>query len=180
MDLFSRGGSRGTSLSAIAERIGVTAPAITHHFGTKQQLLLEIVNELDRQDARELGGSSGSGTERLDDMREWTARILHDERDANLTRLRAVMAAEALDPEHSAHHRFIERHRRMRQTVADIIEAGQSDGTLRRDVEVDRTACEIVSVFQGAQFQWLLDPDRVDLKRVVDDYLDRLLVDLAP
>src|SRR3974390_3419466 len=36
LELFATGGTRGTSLEAIAKQIGVTRAAITHHFKTKE------------------------------------------------------------------------------------------------------------------------------------------------
>jgi AcrR family transcriptional regulator len=47
VELFAREGSRGTPLAAVAERIGVTTPAITHHFGSKARLLMEVVEYTD-------------------------------------------------------------------------------------------------------------------------------------
>ena len=38
-------GFEGTSLRAIAETIGVTHPVLVHHFGTKEQLFLEVLHE---------------------------------------------------------------------------------------------------------------------------------------
>src|SRR6185437_14806163 len=43
VDLFAKGGSRGTPMAAIAERIGVSIPAITHHFGSKHGLFMEVL-----------------------------------------------------------------------------------------------------------------------------------------
>src|SRR5579883_3582480 len=49
MDLFAKGGSRGTCIAAIAERIGVSPAAVIHHFKTKDALLAEVVAEIDNR-----------------------------------------------------------------------------------------------------------------------------------
>ena len=43
IDLFSRHGFDGTSLSSIADRAGVTQPTLNYHFGTKEQLYRDVI-----------------------------------------------------------------------------------------------------------------------------------------
>src|SRR4051812_7297177 len=44
-DVFAENGYRGTSLTEIANRVGMTQPGLLHHFSTKDQLLLAVVEE---------------------------------------------------------------------------------------------------------------------------------------
>jgi AcrR family transcriptional regulator len=44
IDLFSRHGFDGTSLSSIADRAGVTQPTLNYHFGTKDQLYRDVIS----------------------------------------------------------------------------------------------------------------------------------------
>ena len=44
IDVFSRHGFDGTSLSAIAEEAGVTQPTLNYHFGTKDQLYRDVIS----------------------------------------------------------------------------------------------------------------------------------------
>jgi len=175
MDLFAKGGSRGTPLAAIAQRIGVTAPAITYHFGTKEALLLEIVEELDRADLREDVDVDWAANIRL-----W-ARSLAERPDyANLSRLRLVMVSEALDVDFAAHERFVERQRKQRRLTVTALAQAQRDGQISSSADPVAVAGELVSFLQGVQLQWLLDPDEVPLVRLVDAYLDRLVASLTP
>ena len=43
LPVFDELGFEATSLRAIAETIGVTHPVLVHHFGTKEQLFLEVL-----------------------------------------------------------------------------------------------------------------------------------------
>ena len=179
--LFARGGTRGTTLSAIAERIGVTAPAITHHFGTKEALLREVVANTDRLDAEVLDPNpEATGIERLRTTQTWAMLMSRDPELANLSRLSVVMTAEALDPEHPAHAQFVRRHREFRRAIQGNIELGQRDGTIRTDVDPRLVAAEVISFQQGAGLQWFLDPEAFDLVGVYDRYFDRLIDGLKP
>ena len=44
LDVFSRQGFDGTSLSSIAEEAGVTQPTLNYHFGTKDQLYRDVIS----------------------------------------------------------------------------------------------------------------------------------------
>lgn len=44
--LFAEGGFRGTSLRDIARRIGIQAPSLLHHFPSKQQLYLAVLDRI--------------------------------------------------------------------------------------------------------------------------------------
>ena len=44
IDVFSRQGFDGTSLSSIAEEAGVTQPTLSYHFGTKDQLYRDVIS----------------------------------------------------------------------------------------------------------------------------------------
>ena len=41
MELYAKGGFRGTGLTAIGERVGVSHAAVLYHFGTARNLLRE-------------------------------------------------------------------------------------------------------------------------------------------
>ena len=49
IEVFARRGSGKTSLRAIAEEVGVTHAALTHYFGSLEELLVEVYRESARQ-----------------------------------------------------------------------------------------------------------------------------------
>ena len=180
-ELFAKEGFRGTGLAAIAHRSGVTAPAITHHFGTKRSLLMEVVEAVDTLDEEQLASPAGSnGMDRLQAIRGWARLLIDDPETATLWRLRIVLVAEALDPEFPAHGHFVARNRRLVGTLIEILDSGRADGSIRREIDPAVVAGEIVAFMQGATMQWFLDPDRMPLQAVADRYFDRLLDELAP
>ncbi len=46
MPLFAERGYRGTSLRDIARRIGIKAPSLLHHFPSKQQLYIAVLDQI--------------------------------------------------------------------------------------------------------------------------------------
>src|SRR5215469_15137381 len=46
LNLFAERGYRGTSLRDIAKRIGIKAPSLLHHFPSKQQLYLAVLDRI--------------------------------------------------------------------------------------------------------------------------------------
>src|SRR3984885_3308759 len=50
VELFATKGYRGTGVTALAERVGMTATGLLYYFGTKQRLLREVVAERDRME----------------------------------------------------------------------------------------------------------------------------------
>jgi AcrR family transcriptional regulator len=181
VDLFAKGGSRGTPLAAIAERIGVSVPAITHHFGSKYGLFMEVVAVSDSADEmRLIEASHGAGIERLGSPRSWARTVSSDPSLVNLERLTLVMTVEAVDADFPFHDHFVARQHWIRQTIIDKIERGRRDGSIRPDVDSLALAVEVLAFMHGANLQWHLDPESIDLVKAYDGYFDRLLHDLAP
>jgi AcrR family transcriptional regulator len=110
--LFARDGYQGTSLRAITEQAGANVAAVNYHFGSKENLLIEIldriVGPLNRQrlellDEVEAKGVEAKGPERIRDI--LTAFLLPDlhsiedlrARDPALTRFVARMYTEGTE-----------------------------------------------------------------------------------
>lgn len=179
--LIAKGGTRATTLAAIAKSTGVTAPAITHHFGTKEALLREVIATTDHLNTEPVQiEPDADGMATLRATLSWGRAIVANPGLADVFRLSAVMMVEALDVDHPAHTHFVRRHRRFRRQLRAIIELGQDDGSIRGDVDAGRLAAEINSFMLGAELQWFLDPKDVDLVALHDQYLERLCATLAP
>ena len=179
IDLFAKGGSRGTCIAAIAERIGVTPAAVIHHFKTKEALLREVVAEIDNRRPG-LESSEVAGPDRLRRLGEWGRKLEEDDELANLARLAAVITAEALDPDHPSHEYFVARQREIQATATEIIESGIADGWIRDDIDPAIAAVTVVGILHGTQVQWFLDHDRVPIRRALETAFDLLASALAP
>ena len=54
IDAFARGGIGGRSLRDVAEAVGTSHRMLLHHFGSREELLLTIVEEVERRQAATL------------------------------------------------------------------------------------------------------------------------------
>ncbi len=175
MALFAAKGYRGTGVAALADRVGMTAAGLLYYFGTKERLLREVVAERDQADAFGPGGAFPV------DLTLTSLRQLgqHNMETATLTRLYVVLGAESLDASDPLHDFFVERYEMARHFVRTVLETEIAHGRVRRDVDVDQIAQEVIAVVMGLEMQWLADPSRVDLAGAIDRYIDRLIDELA-
>ena len=173
--IVSRRGYYGFGIQELAERCGLTKAGLLHHFGSKDQLLVSLLNEVDGKDeaevaalfADELRTASDPSTVRA--MFRRALRIVAERASARpeLMRLRAVLRAEALDAQHPAHAYFAERHR----AKLDRLARGASLFSDRPQ----SIARQVLAMLSGLEEQWLRDEDGFDLLHEWDLFVERLL-----
>ncbi|MES9519401.1 TetR/AcrR family transcriptional regulator [Streptomyces capoamus] len=164
LEVIAERGYRGASLAAVAERVGLTQQGLLHHFPTKDALLVAVLQERDRWDA-------------LPDS-QWRVDLLASLVEYNAMRPAIVQTFSALLGEsvtegHPARQYFTERYARVRATMAAVLRAEYGD-RLPNGLTPERTAPLLVAVMDGLQYQWLLDPESVDMPGAFRDFL-RLL-----
>jgi BetI-type transcriptional repressor, C-terminal len=64
--------------------------------------------------------------------------------------------------------------RECRELVADMLRAGQARGTVRKEVNADKTAIILNGMFEGVAFQWAIDPEGVDLEALIEPMADAI------
>ena len=176
LELFAAKGARGTSVADVAEKVGITPPAVLHHFGTKDDLLLAVVEERDRR-------SEGAFLDLLAEGGLAAIRALAKVAEANQNERRlvacyVVLEAENLQDDDVAHCYFLTRSRNMRQAIKVALERGQESGEIRPDLDCQAKADEILAFMAGAAAQWSLDPT-MSLVGLYGTYLDGLVADVA-
>jgi AcrR family transcriptional regulator len=170
---FAEHGYRGTSMARIAARAEISETGLRHHFPSKDELLVEILQNRDRVD-NERWEAEGS-PQGIADL-EHTARIVeHNSRIPDLVRLFTAMTGEAVTAGHPAAPWAVQRYRELRKGMADGLRGGIAAGEYRADVDVDQLARQIIAVMDGLQLQWLLDPEEVDMAADFRAYIDDLI-----
>ena len=169
IEVFARRGSKKTSLRAIAQEVGVTHAALTHYFGSLEELLVAVYRESERRADKEK-------PEPTDLSPAMLMRISAEENRSipGLVQLYSSLVASALEENHPAANEFAtQRFSRLRAEMADRVRALQSTGNLRPDLEPTLVAALVISASDGLQTQWLLDAS-VDHEAALE-MLDALL-----
>ena len=181
LELVAERGYERTSLAAIGERAGYSRGVVNHCFGSKASLLAELVAFMfERWDHSKLRPA-------LEDrvgLSALVATVNAVRRQAleNPVELRAFYALlfEGLGPIPELKPRFVEFHRRLRSETARLIEQGIEAGSIRRGVDAEAQAGLFIGAFRGAMYQWLLDPEDVDLDALLDEQIRMVESALSP
>lgn len=173
-EVFGARGFHKASLGEIAERVGITHQGILHHFGSKDQLFVEVLAYRERLDVAEFENHQPpSGAELLRHLVRTsavnTARI-------GLVQSYVVLSAESVTEGHPAQPSFRERFTVLRDLIAVALDETCGPDVRPPTGEIDLAASAIIAVMDGLQVQWLLDPDRVIMPAAVAMVIDALLL----
>ena len=175
VSLIAERGYNGATLAAIGERAGYSRGLVTQRFGSKDGLLWALVEEMIRAwGNRALRPAVGEavGTDAMG--RALAAYADAVERAPAEVRALYALLFEALGPLPGLRPRFAELHRHMRADVARWVRAGQASGTIRAGIDPARQAALFVGTVRGLTLQWLLEPEAVDLRGLLEEYASTL------
>ncbi|MCL6671819.1 TetR/AcrR family transcriptional regulator [Streptomyces panaciradicis] len=164
LEVIAERGYRGASLAAVAEKVGLTQQGLLHHFPTKEALLVAVLQERDQWDAVP--------------ATRWRVDLLASLVEYNAMRPGIIQTFSALLGEsvtegHPARGYFTQRYRQVRESMATVLRAEYGD-RLPNGLTPERTAPLLVAVMDGLQYQWLLDPESVDMPGAFRDFLTLL------
>ncbi len=163
-DMIAEQGFHVFSIAALAERCALTRAGVLHHVGSKEQLLIDVLEEKERASAAAVADLLREHGVR-DDRGVLDLLVRRNLAQPQLIRLFTVLAAESINPEHPAHGYFRDRLRRNAQRLAPVL-----TGFDRPGAEV---AVEVLSYLDGLQVNWLRDPT-IDLMAHWAAFADRL------
>ena len=171
--VFAQRGADKTSLRAIAQEVGVTHAALTHHFGSLERLLVDVYQESARRLDRDRGADDVSPVETMRLSAERNREV------PGMVQLYTTLVAAALEEGHPAATAFAtDRFAAVRAALADQVRRQQDDGRIRPDVDADHVAALVIAASDGLQTQWLLDPEVDQVGALA--LLERLLGDVPP
>ena len=170
--VFNEQGYDGTSIAALADRMGVTKSALYHHFDSKEAILAAALGvALDGLDnvIAAAEAAPGSALDRLTHAITGAVRLLVLEK-ASVTLLLRVRGNSATE------RGALERRRDFDARVAALVSDAQTAGSVRSDVDA-RTAARLLFGTVNSVVEWYRGDDPDGLARdVVAIGLDGLRV----
>lgn len=173
-EVFGAKGYHKASLGEIAERVGITHQGILHHFGSKEQLFIEVLGYRERRDVAEFENHEPPRGPEL--LRHLVRTAVVNTGRVGLVQSYVVLSAESVTEGHPAQPSFRERFTILRGLIADALAVACEAAPARpSDEEIDNAASSIIAVMDGLQVQWLLDPEHVRMPDTVALVIDGLL-----
>ncbi|MEU5406594.1 TetR/AcrR family transcriptional regulator [Nocardia asteroides] len=166
--LIAERGYHGTSLAAVADRVGLTQAGVLHYFPSKDALLSGVLEARERWDvAAFVARLSEAKLAHLDQIVEYTT-----ERPADAQAF-TVLAGESVTEAHPARAFFTARYAKARADFADLLTSEFGDH-LPGGLTPAQAAPLLLAVLDGLQIQWLLDGDEIDLPQAYRHFVTLL------
>jgi TetR/AcrR family transcriptional regulator len=182
--LFAERGYRGTSLRDIARRIGIKAPSLLHHFPSKQQLYIAVLDRMFQSIENAANAIVWSREDRQEQMRQ----AITDAIDFMVARPDFVrlMWMEMADESGVGRQVLKRRLPPLFSTAVNFIFRGQREGQFRAEVEPNHFMWSLQSITIGffntaamLKRLWgvnLLEPETIERrKHEVIDMVSRTL-----
>ncbi|MFJ1548663.1 TetR/AcrR family transcriptional regulator [Streptomyces sp. NPDC088246] len=167
-EVIAERGYRGATLSAVAERVGLSQQGLLHYFPTKEALLVAVLEERDQWDTG--GGTRSDGTWRIDLL---ASLVEYNAMRPGIVQTFSALLGESVTEGHPAREFFTRRYTQVRASMAAMLRAEYGE-RLPGGLSPERAAPLLVAMMDGLQYQWLLDPDSVDMPAAFQDFLTLL------
>ena len=153
----------GFGIQELAERCGLTKPGLLHHFGSKDQLLIALLNDLDAKEEADLAAiflplqeQAATAEAHCKTYRQALRTVMERAlKQPEIVRLHLILRTESLNPAHPGH-----AHLKAREAmVLDRLAKGARPFA----AEPLSAARQILALMYGLQEQWIREDRSFDL-----------------
>lgn len=173
--LIAAHGAQNLSLRDVGQEAGYSRGIVNHHFGTQQALLKALT--VRAQETFALPETDSTGL----DLLVFTVEKYLDylaERSPNGQAF-LLLWADAVGSEPSLQEIFEERDSSFRQTLAQHVEQGMLEGSIRPDANPQAVAVSVLGMLRGIGLQLLLTPALSSINAIRDDAVKTIRNGLA-
>jgi AcrR family transcriptional regulator len=164
-------GVGAVTFATIGARAGYSRGIVTHHFGSRQNLMQTLAQSL--QNLVPAPPTGTAGRERL--LAQVDLYLTTLQQRPQDTRVFSMLWAEAIAGDPDLRPIFTERDAEFRESVAQLARHGIDDGTISPALDADATAMAIVGQLRGIGLQLVLtggSADFASLRRAITQILD--------
>lgn len=172
-DIFGSKGYANGTLAEIADQVNMTHAGVLHHFGSKDQLLLEVLQYRDTSDVEDLDDKHIPDGIEL--FRHLVRTAFANAQRAGIVQAYVVLSSESVTDGHPAREFFEARYRTLQGEVIHAFEAVCAERGITAPDTIRHAAVGILAVMDGLQVQWLLTPDAVDLARASEFAIEAIV-----
>ncbi len=168
-------GYNGLTVQDLAKRCGLTNGGLLYYFGSKEQLLVAILEERDRSEAaiihadleiaHAVSGNANYAESTV--LKTFCAIIARSIAQPELLRFHTVLQTEALNRQHPAHSFFLKRDAKVLGEFAKLL-TGHVDSPAR-------AARQVLALINGLNQQWLRADMEFDLLAEFDEAIALIL-----
>lgn len=162
--LVAERGSRTLTLAAVGEAAGYSRGIVSHHFGSRENLLRAVMRDAQAFDLPKPGESAGAWLADL--VRAYLEKVTNN-RPASRAFLQMWGEAIAADP--ILMPLYAEQDARFRRLLADKIRDGIHDGSVRSDADPEAMAVFLLGLLRGIALQLISTPPPARIKEIIDE-----------
>jgi TetR/AcrR family transcriptional regulator len=160
-------GRDGVTIDAIAEEVGVTEGAIYRHFKNKEQIILGLIEDVERALLAEVNSSIHEDSSALDNLGRILTTLL-DSSDETAVQRRIVsftIIADALGEDAlPIKVRVFELLSNYLQAIRGVLEQGINEGIVRPDLDLEAVANTFLGLVQSTITLWALSERQFSLE----------------
>lgn len=164
-EVIAERGVTAATFDAIGTRAGYSRGLATQKFGSKQGLIEALIAYLHARQDEILGALGVDAMPGLDAVLTYVDLYLRDLALKGENRAYFMLLAGAVADLSALRAAFAASHERVERRLEAMVQRGQAQGAIRRDLDADAAALMVGSLLLGLSIQCLIDPD-MDLEPI--------------
>ncbi len=162
--LIAEHGSRALTLAEVGEAAGYSRGIVSHHFGSRENLLRAVMRDAQAFNLPDPGESAGVWLAAT--VRAYLKNVTN-KRPAARAFLQMWGEAIATDP--VLMPLYAEQDARFRRLLADKVREGIRDGSVRADADPEAMAVSLLGLLRGIALQLISTPPPARVKAIIDE-----------
>ena len=171
MAIFGTKGYNNGSLLEIGEQAGMSHAGVVHHFGSKDQLLIAMLEYRDSSDLDNLDGKHIPEGSALFGHLVETTRVNLER--PGVVQAYTVLSADSVTDGHPAQEFFRDRFVGLRKMLIAALRDVTADTI--EEIRLSQAASTIIGAMDGLQVQWLLDPEALNMPDAVEAVIESMI-----